>query len=358
LAKFALMKTRYFLHSLFWLAYLALETYFEFAWIHSSFKKYSSGHIFQLALATEAAMLPHKMLLVYALFALVAQKDKLSQWKWLILPAMLVVFAFILLWQRLVIVYAIAPIIYAEAPENQSVFDLNRINNSLGDLLFVFGIAFALKEYRAAQRNKEQEQNLLKEKLTAELQFLRHQTNPHFLFNTLNNIYALARKKSDQTPEVVLKLSQLLRFMLYECKREQISLTEEVKIIEDYIALEKIRYQDRLVVDFQVLMDNTSEAIAPLILLPFVENAFKHGAGESRFEVKIELKLHLKNGILNFEVENSKEDSETEIRENIGLSNVRRQLELIYTDYELKIANESDKFKVNLQINLRNYARL
>ena len=115
----------------------------------------------------------------------------------------------------------------------------------------------------------------MRKKLETELQFLKSQTNPHFLFNTLNNIYALARKKSDSTADAVMKLSKLLRFMLYESQKKFISITDEIQVLDDFIELEKIRYGEKLQLIFNKSIDNESHPIAPLILLPFVENAFK-----------------------------------------------------------------------------------
>jgi sensor histidine kinase YesM len=351
------MKNRIFIHITFWLVYLTLETYFEFAWIRTSLKHFTTWQIFTTALLTEVSQFPTKISLIYAVFWIIAQKDKIRA-AWLLIPIVFVLFiALAVVLQRMLIVYGLLPYFYATAPEHQFVFDINRVNSSIGDLLFVVGLALAAKQYRNSERNKERERNAVKEKLTAELLFLRNQTNPHFLFNTLNNIYALARKKSDKTPEVVMKLSQLLRFMLYECRREEISVSEEVKVIEDYIALEKIRYQDRLRVEFEQEMDSKGESIAPLILLPFVENAFKHGAGESRFDAYIMLYLRLQHSILYFRVENSK-DADTEVRDNIGMGNVRRQLELTYSDFDLQIDNQADRFIVNLTINLRKNVRI
>jgi LytS/YehU family sensor histidine kinase len=214
-----------------------------------------------------------------------------------------------------------------------------------------------IKQFRLQLEGKEMEKNLIRDKLETELKFLRNQTNPHFLFNTLNNIYALARKKSDETADVVMKLSKLLRFMLYETKNEQIRIIDEIKILDDYIELEKLRYNDRLTISFLREIDNENEQIAPLLLMPFVENAFKHGASESRFESFINLEMTLHGGILEFNIENTKEQSKLN-DENIGLTNVRRQLELLYKEHEVSITCEDTMFKVFLKVNLRQYANL
>jgi two-component system, LytTR family, sensor kinase len=203
---------------------------------------------------------------------------------------------------------------------------------------------------------------LVKEKLEAELKYLRHQTHPHFLFNTLNNIYALAKKKSDETAGVVLKLSKLLRFMLYETAQPLIALEDEIRMLEHYMDLEKIRYNDKLSISFSKDIRDERESIAPLLLLPFVENAFKHGASESRFASYIHVQMTLQNGILKFSVKNTKETNQPACdgpitTTTIGLSNVKRQLELLYTEYDIQVLNESSVFIVLLTINLKTYAK-
>jgi len=191
------------------------------------------------------------------------------------------------------------------------------------------------------------------------LKFLKTQTNPHFLFNTLNNIYALARKKSDKTADVVMKLSKLLRFMLYEARKNRISLVDEIHMIDSYLELEGIRYNERLKISFNKQVDDPSREIAPMILLPFIENAFKHGAGETRFESFIFIDLKLNDGLLQFDISNSKDETEVnEVQENIGLSNVRRQLQLMYMDYDLKIKSLENTFNVRLTLNLNSNAAI
>jgi two-component system LytT family sensor kinase len=222
------------------------------------------------------------------------------------------------------------------------------------DVGFVSGAAIAIRQARQQRVAQEREQTLVKEKLASELKFLRSQTNPHFLFNTMNNIYALARKKSDQTPEVVLKLSKLLRFILYETGRPFIPIGDEVMVLDDYIELEKMRYTDRLTVNFYQEIDDYQEFISPLLLLPFVENAFKHGPGQSHADAHIHIDLVVHDGMLTFSVENTKESSPHQpVNENIGLSNVKRQLELTYSDYSLEVLSEPALFKILLSINLK-----
>jgi two-component system, LytTR family, sensor kinase len=207
-------------------------------------------------------------------------------------------------------------------------------------------------------RLREAAQQLRIEKQEAELSFLKSQTNPHFLFNTLNNIYSLARDKSDQTPESILRLSELLRFMLYETSGAQIAIEQEVKIIQDYIALEKLRYDDRLQVDFQYEITDMKLPIPPLLMMPLVENAFKHGASEQKNAkpvVKIFLQATAKQLLLTVRntlgtpTENDPNNGQTM---GIGLSNIRRQLELQFGEYALDTRQEDPFFIATLNVNL------
>jgi LytS/YehU family sensor histidine kinase len=168
----------------------------------------------------------------------------------------------------------------------------------------------------------------------------------------------LARKKSDHTPDAIMKLSKLLRFMLYDSAKPFIAVADEIRLLEDYIELEKMRFSGKLTIDFLKDIADEEGSIAPLLLLPFVENAFKHGASESRFASFIHLELQLKDGILKFSVKNTKEDNDQKGNsETIGLHNVKRQLELLYTEYDIEVINESSLFIVLLTINLKSYAK-
>jgi two-component system, LytTR family, sensor kinase len=204
---------------------------------------------------------------------------------------------------------------------------------------------------------RQKTQQLQIEKQTAELNYLKSQTNPHFLFNTLNNIYSLARDKSDLAPESILRLSKILRYMLYETSGPFIAIEEELKIINDYIALEKLRYDDTLRVNFNYDIEDPKQSLPPLILIPLVENAFKHGAAETRDRPFIDIHLSVNRRQLAFIVRNSTErsDGDGRIKENIGLSNLRRQLELLYTEYNISLEQRESEFSAALTINLASH---
>ncbi len=259
-------------------------------------------------------------------------------------------------------IYHNPPVYYAPAyhiAPPDAMFSANRVGTAIMDFLIVCGLLSITELYIHQVNALFVEKNLIKEKLQSELNFLKAQVNPHFLFNTLNNIYALARKQSLQTPEAVLRLSQLLRFTLYETQSETIPIETEIKIIEDYILLEQMRYNDRLSVSFKKAMAYTSQQVAPLILLPFVENAFKHGVSETRKNCYIDISLRLEKDLLFFQIKNSKNNIiERNPEGNLGLKNVRRQLELIYPGNILQVVDETESYAVNLTIDLKDHVKL
>lgn len=217
--------------------------------------------------------------------------------------------------------------------------------------IIIFGISRHIYNHIRLKRAAQQ---LKIEKQEAELNYLKSQTNPHFLFNTLNNIYSLARDKSDLAPEAILRLSKMLRFMLYETSGQYIAIEQELKIIGDYIALEKLRYDESLNINFNYDVEDMKQSIPPLLLIPLVENAFKQGVSETRNRPFISIHLSLKNRQLSFVVKNSVDGyaGDRNVKENIGLSNLRRQLELLYTDFRLSIKQEEFLFTATLNINL------
>jgi two-component system LytT family sensor kinase len=203
--------------------------------------------------------------------------------------------------------------------------------------------------------NEKRKNELETEKLTAELAFLKSQVNPHFLFNILNNICSLARKKSDDTEGAIIKLSQLMRYMLDDSKEKKVSLARELEYLNDYIELQQLRLSDKASIVLNVEGNPEHCQIEPMLLIPFVENAFKHGVSYLEHSV-IEILLEIREGILELRVFNKSFRSpgnELITGEGIGLKNVRRRLELLYPGrYELGIREESGAYEVNLSIRL------
>ena len=193
-----------------------------------------------------------------------------------------------------------------------------------------------------------------KEKITAELQLLKAQVHPHFLFNTLNNIYSVSLETSPKTSQLILKLSSLLNYILYECKTEHVLLEKEIKVMKDYIDLEKERYANKLEISLNIEGDIKDKYIAPLLLLPFLENAFKHGTSEQLEKPWLSMNLTVNQNTLRCKIANSKNE-DIAINENgIGIMNVKKRLALLYPGlYELEINNEGDFFVVSLIVQLK-----
>jgi LytS/YehU family sensor histidine kinase len=207
--------------------------------------------------------------------------------------------------------------------------------------------------FKAVSKNKELQNKILETSLqlkVQELHYLKMQIHPHFLFNTLNTIYGFALKQSKQTPEIILKLSNLLDYILYQVNKPKVSLKEEVLHIKEYIELEKIRFKDSLKVIF--VSDEIDEVIqiAPMLLIPFVENAFKHGSLVEGF-LRIEIKVTMGKNRLDFSIRNTFTENEKEINGGIGLENIRKRLELNYKEnYNLNILNEGKWYVAELSI--------
>lgn len=200
----------------------------------------------------------------------------------------------------------------------------------------------------------EQERQLLRqEKLEAELRYLKAQIHPHFLFNTLNNLYSLIITQSSKAPEIVYKLSQLMSYMLYDSNKPFVPLQMEIDYIENYITLEKIRYADRLDVSLNILDPIDNIHIAPLLILPFIENSFKHGVASDIGKVWVYIDIQVRNGQLILKVENSKPATRPQLpRSGLGLANLRKRLDLIYREnYELQLVDE-ETYLVILKLTL------
>lgn len=199
--------------------------------------------------------------------------------------------------------------------------------------------------------------DLEKSQLETELLFLKSQISPHFFFNTLNNIYSLSVEKSDKTPKIVLKLSELMRYMLYETKSKRQSLKNEILCIQNYLDLERIRNGDRLEINMSISGDIHDKKIGPIILLTFVENAFKHGVNKNTGNVIIDINFKIKGDYLYFTISNPTPEI-TKHKDNfsrsggIGIENVKKRLELGYNknDYKLSFKNKKNIFVVKLVI--------
>ena len=203
------------------------------------------------------------------------------------------------------------------------------------------------KYYKDQQRFLQ----LKEQKKSTELTTLKHQLNPHFLFNTLNNLYSLSVTKSDEAPDVIEKLSEMLDHMLYGCNDQFVSLHKEMELIENYLTLEKIRYDDRVNITFTNSVKKDVK-IAPLILLTFVENAFKHGVTQELDKATIKIEINVIENYIYFKISNTKSVNKVNSnKEGIGLKNVTKQLELLYADeYFLDFEEKENYFNVSLKL--------
>ncbi|SEK85404.1 GHKL domain-containing protein [Aquimarina amphilecti] len=191
------------------------------------------------------------------------------------------------------------------------------------------------------------------DQLHLELSSLKNQINPHFFFNTLNNLYALSLEKSDQTPSVILKLSEMMRYTIYDCKEQEVSVAGEVTYIENFITLQKVRHHKRGVITLKNEINNTDVKIAPMILIVFIENAFKHGFDLLDKKAFINISLKDDDNALYFNIENNFNTPTEEREKGIGLENVKRRLALIYPNtHELKIVKNETLFRVDLKLYL------
>ena len=219
---------------------------------------------------------------------------------------------------------------------------------------FIVFIVAGIKLIKHWVNDQQKSQILAKEKVETELKLLKSQIHPHFLFNTLNNIYSLALERSEKTADVIVKLSEILDYLLYETKLEKVPLQKEVQLISNYLELEKLRYGGRLRLNTSFDEHLDSLGIAPLLMLPFVENAFKHGVSKKRNDVIINLSIKVKDAMLMFYIDNDKPEAGSEKNTGgIGLENVRKRLDISYPGKHSLVINESGtKYSVTLEVQL------
>ena len=212
--------------------------------------------------------------------------------------------------------------------------------------------AFLLRRNIIIQRETNEKEKLQKE---IELNYLKEQVNPHFLFNSLNSIYSLSRQQSPETSIVVMQLSELMRYQLESAKKDTVMVKEELEFVENYLLLEEKRLSKRCTIEFTIGGDFSNYAIAPMLLIPFVENAVKHGAQSTNEQSIIDVSTSMKDATLHFSVVNSKPNVTVESkREGMGLENVKRRLQLLYPNsHSLKIENTDTIYRVHLTIDLK-----
>ncbi len=207
-------------------------------------------------------------------------------------------------------------------------------------------------------RTTQEKQELETRTMQTELRFLKSQINPHFLFNTLNSLYALTLKKSDKAPEIVIKLSEMMRYMLYECNEKRVLLSNEVHYIQNYLDLERLRHGSKVDISFEATGHISDQQIAPLMFIPFIENSFKHGLTNQLERGFVNIRLHVEKQDIDFFIENNKPNAlphQDHHRRSggIGLVNVRRRLDILYPrQYSLEIYDNPKTYAVQLKMHL------
>lgn len=312
---------RIFEHLLFWLAYWIMIGFFQGLY-DLDFGKMLLSSLTHLPLTIVTTYI-----FVYLILPLIFKRKILF-----ILYSFLLLGCSVIL-RRISIEYIQFPLFFDDSGYTFNFWDWYRIGGHIVQTIEVIGIVSGIKYYRDWNRNRDKIEELTNERKEAELRFLKAQVHPHFLFNTLNSIYYEVLIKSDKAADLVIQLSELLRFTLYECKDDFIELSKELKIIENYIAIEKSRYGQRLKVNssFEMVSDIK---IPPLILFSIVENSFKHGVSDQKGVSKIDISIAVKNEKLRLDITNpvskNMEVDTLGAKKGIGLNNTRRQLEIIY----------------------------
>jgi len=337
-------KFRIVWHILFWMVSLVFFTFF---FGHQE-KEYRYTFYFV------AVLLPITMLATYILIYYVIPRFLITKkYFGFSLRALLVVLFSVWL-GTLAIFLMLFFFMYGDGPQmDASTIDIYFLTVGM---YFVILMAVVIKLFKLWYEKQQKEGKLETEKLQAELNMLKSQIHPHFLFNTLNNIYSLSLQKSDSTPEMLVKLSEILHYILYECDGAFVPLEKEVVLLKNYTDLEKIRYNKRLELIWNMPEPSPVIEIAPMILLPFVENAFKHGVSKKREKSSISIELHAYDEILEFSVKNDKPSRKQLVLESgkhgLGLVNVKHRLELIYPGmHKLEITEMETEYSINLVIN-------
>lgn len=330
---------RVFLHLLFWLFYVLFFGLF--------YGKY--GHDYKLHLTETACMLPFVMLATYTTIYIILPYY-LSKKQLITTLAMVIALLFIVtLGERVYLRWL------NDLPiTGESLFGVTFLYLLL-ETNFIVGLGFAVKFVKIWFEQQQEKHEMEKRHLESELNVLKGQLHPHFLFNTMNNLYALSLEKSSKTSEGIAKISELLRSVLYECNDYEIGLEKEIELIQNYIDLEKMRYGDRLRIDFEISGTVNNWKIAPMMLFTFVENSFKHGSSNDARNPFINIKLEVSDKQLLFKSENSIPVKRAYKRAKkdggIGLANVKKRLEIMYKGrFDLHCTDKENCYNVKLKI--------
>lgn len=346
------MTKRILQHILFWTIYYFISLYNEL-YLSASFSLNPEFSLFvQSALAVLLLLLVKLTVTYFIMYRLLPKwaEEKNTIWFLVSVSATIIVGVFLI---RLMMHFVIWPFVYDEVhPPLKPLSMIARFFYSMFDLLQITGVAVCIKLYKLRLLSIRKEKSLILERSRAEVTHLKSQTNPHFLFNTLNSIYSLSRSKSEQTPDTIMRLSNILRFTLYDSDKKTISIGDELKIIRDYIELQQLRFGKRIDLKLSTVIDSEFTQIAPLLLLPLIENAYKHCSENNAI---IYFDLQLKDSVLVLKTSNTV-SGDLINPSGSGLQNLKRQLELLYKQYTLNYYIKDTSFELELTINLNTYA--
>lgn len=354
------LQNRWATHILFWVSLFAI-TVIRLA-VSNRPETVSFSNYLAFSFYTNLAILPSQMICAYLLTYYQIPKY-LYKKKYLKFALSFTVSTYLLaMMARIITIYGAEPF-YVENPTQESILEiltdpLYLVLVYVPSVYFFAILMAAIKVIKDRYKERERIETLKQEKTKAELNYLKAQIHPHFLLNTLNNLYALTLKKSDKAPETVIKLSEMLVYILYKCDEKFVLLENETKLIENYISLEKLRYGDNLKLSFNKKVSDANARIAPLILLSIVENAFKHGVSGEVDNPEIKIDLELIEDSFTFKVFNTKSEvkqqDDTDYTKGIGVSNVKKQLDLVYPNqYTLDVAEKEKSYQVLLKLNLK-----
>jgi len=335
-------------HVFFWVCYVAFFSLLYGSYIDDYYN----------ALMVELVELPFKMGLVYfnmyyLLPRYLLQKRYLEFAIYLLLLMALIA----ALMQFVLLPFLIHPFFCPTTCTEDNLTFYRFVKNEV-NISYVVAITAVIALLKNWYSHQQAARNLTQDKLEAELKILKAQIHPHFLFNTLNSLYSLTLKKSDNAPEVVLKLSSLMDYMLYEANAAKVPLEKELAYIQNYISLERIRYGARVDISYTNSGSITGRQIAPMLLLPFVENAFKHGVSTETANAWVRIDVKVQEDLLVLLVENCKcgdraSKSPRDMAPGIGLKNLQRRLELLYDGrFTLEIEDEPANYAARLELDL------
>ncbi|MBO6516865.1 MAG: histidine kinase [Bacteroidia bacterium] len=336
--------TRYKLHHFaFWLAYF-------FFWYFFYNQQLEGGSSFVTAFITISI---HGLMVYFNMYFLFSRLFKQRQYISYVVSVVLTVLLASLIWamalNSLSIITNHAPL--------RDIWSVRFFTACFASITYSLAITMSLKMVKQWYERERVAENLERINMETELKYLKTQINPHFLFNSLNSLYALTLQKSEKAPELVLKLSEILRYVLYDGSERWVSLEKEISYLQSYLDLEKIRNGDRLNLEFNIKGDPKTKQIAPMLFLTFLENSFKHGINQKAEGGFVKIDMDIEDKHLDFSIENSR-PKEKEKRLNgksggIGLENIKKRLALLYPDlHKLEIDDDGDNYRVKLNLSL------